>query len=137
MTVVPFLGEHMAQVGQALALTPGQIAALERGELSWTALDDAGDVIGCAGVVKVWQGRYAAWAALSPERSGSHMRALTKAACAFFETLGAGRVELSVREGFEPGHRWADMLGFTLETAAMPRYGADGATHAMYVRIQP
>jgi hypothetical protein len=135
VNVVPFRGEHMERLGSPGALTAAQVDGLERAS-SWTALDSEGEVIACAGVVKIWQGRFAAWAVLSP-KSGPHMRRVTKATRAFLETLGAGRVEMTVRAGFEPGHRWAQMLGFTLETLEMPGYGADGATHAMYVRMKP
>lgn len=134
MNVVAFRREHLGALSEAPALTAGEADGLERA-LAYTALDDAGKPIGCAGVVRVWEGRYAAWAFFGRESEG-HMRRLTKTARAFLDTLDARRIELSVVKGFKQGHQWAKMLGFTLETPEMPGYGVDGATHAMYVRLK-
>lgn len=135
MKVVPFRAEHLGGIeGAEQLLGAEQARALERCS-SWTAL--AGEeVLGCAGVVKIWSGRYVAWSYLSPQRSGRYMRQITRAVRAFIEELDARRIELSVVADFEAGHRWAKMLGFTLETPAMPGFGPNGETHAMYVKVK-
>lgn len=135
MTVVPFRVEHYEQLDAVAkpVLTSGEVVALERAP-SWTAL--AGNqVVACAGVVKMWPGRYTAWAFLG-DASRGYMREITKAVRAFLDMLDARRVELSVELGFKQGHQWARMLGFTLETPVMPAYGVGGEPHAMYVKLK-
>ncbi len=92
-----------------------------------------GDVVFCAGVVPQWPGRYTAWALLS-ENSGPHMTWITRAVRAGLETV-QGRVELTVRVDFPPGQRWAEILGFHVETPLLRKYGPDGEDHIGYVRI--
>ena len=46
-----------------------------------------------------------------------------------------GRVEFTVRADFEKGHRWAKMLGFTVESPLLRAYGPLGEDHVGYVRF--
>jgi hypothetical protein len=42
---------------------------------------------------------------------------------------------MTVRKDFVQGHRWAQMLGFEMETPEMKAYDPQGATHVGYVRF--
>jgi len=46
------------------------------------------------------------------------------------------RVEAYVDFEFEPGHRWARMLGFKLEAPRMKCHRPDGGDSALYARIR-
>lgn len=114
-------------------LTAEQANALEKSS-SWTVLEGDKPVM-MAGVVRLWDGRFQAWAYMG-RYAGPRMRPITKAVLTYLEGLNARRVELSVAVGFAAGHRWAKLLGFELETPRMAGYAPDGADHAMYVRMR-
>jgi hypothetical protein len=118
--------------GGWLRLSPEQIQIIER-HPSWTVIGDEGEPIACGGCVQIWPGRYSAWAYLN-EATGPHMLAITRYALECLATV-KGRLEMTVRTDFEAGHRWARILGFTVETPVMPFYGPEGEAHSMYVRI--
>ena len=99
---------------------------------SWTLVADMLPVA-CGGTVQHWPGRHMAWSYLN-KNTGPHMVAITKAVQAKLKPV-AGRIELTVLHGFEPGHRWARILGFQIETPEMPSYGPNGETHTGYVRF--
>jgi hypothetical protein len=40
-----------------------------------------------------------------------------------------------VHAGFKDGKRWAEALGFSVETPVLRQYGPDGADHVGYLRI--
>lgn len=48
-----------------------------------------------------------------------------------------GRIEMTVRADFTKGQRWAQLLGFSVETPVLKNYGPLGEDHTGYVRIQP
>lgn len=133
--IVPFKRWHMdwleARSPTGIATNEATCAQLET-QYSWTAVLD-GEVIACGGTVEQWPGRHLAWTHLGPH-TAKHMLWLTRAVRSKLKAV-QGRVEMAVRCGFEPGHRWAEMLGFSLETPIMSAYGPDGADHSGYVRI--
>jgi len=81
---------------------------------AWTAMAD-GAPVACGGLVEVWTGRAYAWALLS-ESAGPHMLALTRAIRSGLAQSPFRRVEMAVDAGFDAGRRWAELLGFRLET---------------------
>ena len=91
-----------------------------------------GKIICCAGVVELWQGRASAWALLSGE-AGRSMIGLHRMVEDFLDNCGIRRVEAYVYPDFEPGHRWATMLGF--EREGLMRAFQRGADMVMYARI--
>jgi len=135
--VVPYKAWHLrwlqelgAAEGGGLEFSEMQRWALQK-EIGLTVF--AGEQpVACGGVVKVWQGRYAAWAYL-PQISAAHMLFVTRAALSLLGSV-QGRIEMTVREGFAEGVRWARILGFEYE-ATYPKYGPDGALHFGYVRF--
>jgi hypothetical protein len=99
---------------------------------SWTAVVD-GEIVACAGTILQWAGRHTAWAYMRPE-TGPHMRWITRETRKVLEVV-KGRIEMTVRKDFDAGHRWALLLGFSVETPVMKSYGPFGEDHTMYVRF--
>lgn len=97
-----------------------------------TLIDDS-RVVACAGVIPMWPGRYTAWAHFAYD-AGPYMRTVTRAVKAELDRT-VGRVELTVIQDFDLGHRWAKMLGFEVETPLLKQYGPGGEDHVGYVRI--
>lgn len=85
--------------------------------LAFSAVEE-GEVIGCAGIVKLWEGVGEAWTMLSSEirkRPFFLHRQVKRGLQDFAVLAGFHRVELFVVSGFEAGNRWAISLGFQLE----------------------
>lgn len=136
--IVPYRRWHLAwlqekgpAMGGAADISEEGRSVLEQHK-SWTAVVD-GNPIACGGTVELWSGRHSAWAYLN-ETSAKHMRLITNGAkMALAEAKG--RIEMSVRVDFMPGHKWARMLDFQVETPILHNYGPDGAAHVGYVRF--
>lgn len=133
--IVPFKRWHLewleARSPAGFAFDDSLRSSLET-QNTWTAVLD-GEAIACGGTVMQWPGRHLAWMHLGPH-TAKHMLWLTREVKNKLKTV-QGRVEMSVRYDFEPGHRWATMLGFWLETPRLTAWGPDGADHSGYVRI--
>lgn len=74
-----------------------------------------GQVVACAGGYEQWEGRRLIWAVMGVETS-RHMRQLTKLGRFLLKQYHCRRSECYVDACFPQGFRWAQMLGFTLET---------------------
>lgn len=104
-------------------------------ENSWTGVVD-GKVVVVAGTIQQWPTRHVAWAYIAQKRGVlKHMPWITE------ETIKAldrvkGRVELTVRTDFAPGQRWAERIGFKVETPLLKMYGPEGEDHIGYLRIK-
>lgn len=129
MIAVPFKPEHLsalrvqpAQVMELPSITH-EIAAVISQHDAWTFID-ANEPLLCGGVVP-YQGVGVLWAAVSGQ-VGTRMITLTRMAKRYL-TFNQLRMETGVRIGFEPGCRWAELLGFH-------RDGFDGSDHYRYVR---
>lgn len=135
--VVPFRSWHLAWLGRTLEPGPmpdaGVIASLE-GQRSYTGMVD-GEVIACAGVVTQWATRHTCWALLGPT-APKHIRWITQEVRKVLAAV-PGRIELTVRFDFPAGQKWAEMLGFEVETPCMKNFGPEGEDHVGYVRIRP
>lgn len=137
--VVPFRPWHYAWLANSGSATDRytvkqieSVAAQLQSQNSWTGVID-GEPLVCAGTMKQWEGRHIAWAYLA-QNTGPHMLWITrevKKALAGIE----GRIEFTVRADFAAGHRWAEVLGFEVETLLMQGFGPDGAAHTGYVRF--
>lgn len=138
--LVPFKHWHFDWMQEASSVSDGtSIQTISSASLkpcenmdSWTGVID-GRPIGCAGVVQHWPGRYVSWAYLGLD-TGPHMRWITRCALAGLERT-KGRIEMTVRADFPAGQRWAEMLGFQVETPRLEAYGPEGEDHVGYVRI--
>ena len=140
MRVVKFRPDHMAR----LRLQPSQegfsqyLTDLEYGKAldndwSFTAMD--GDlIIGCAGVVEVWEGRAVAWSLLSAD-SGRHFFGIHRAVDGFLKAAPWRRIEATVDVGFDAGGRWIRMLGFEHE-GRLRGYTPDGRDQELFARVK-
>ncbi len=101
----------------------------------WTLFDGGGEVIACGGFIKQWEGRHLGWMFVT-KRSAKYMVRLTKILLAFIPDI-KGRIDMTVRADFKPGHRWARILGFYIENepGILKEYGPEGEDHIAYVRI--
>lgn len=111
-------------------LSTGLLANLERSN-SWTAVA-VGEPVAVAGTVQQWPGRHVAWAYLG-EDIGPRMLWITRETRKRLADV-KGRIELTVRMDFLPGHRWAEMLGFAVEHPCLKAYGPRGEDHVLYTR---
>jgi hypothetical protein len=103
---------------------------------AWTGFNGTG-VLGFAGLIPHWQGRAVAWCVLGDGVSRRNIVAVHSAVTrgvtdAFSE--GIERIEMTVDADFEAGHRWARLLGFTVE-GRMRRY-FNGRDHFLYARVK-
>lgn len=144
MQILPFELVHLRQ----LHLQPAQawmqpfVDAPEYGAQllrcdSYTAMhNDAPVAIG--GLVTVWPGR-AHLSALISDQFG-HKAAFALLHREVLRRLNASpiaRIEATVDDRFEAGHRWMRLLGFQLETPdGMRGYMPDGRTSYLYARIK-
>lgn len=116
------------------ALTPDVAAVLLDAGPSRSITDDAGNVLLCCGVIPFHQNRVHAWTLLS-HRASRHMPFLVRSVLKFLESLPCRRVEMTIREGFSAGVKWARILGFTPE-GVMRAYAENGDNCILYARIQ-
>jgi hypothetical protein len=141
MIIETFQPEHVqhidVQAEQSLAkqhLTNDHYLQVLAMHESWTGFIH-GKIVGCAGFIEVWPGRHQAWALISATIGPEGMVQFTKAVKRGL-ALKSGRVELVVASEFKAGHRWARLLGFTLETPEpMRRWFPEGGDASLYARI--
>ena len=102
---------------------------------SFTA-EEARGVLAVAAFFTIWPGRVELCALLSELVGPSQMLSLHRATRRLI-SRAPGRIEATVDGRFEEGHRWMQMLGFTLETPnGMKGYLPNGGTSYLYARLQ-
>ncbi len=114
---------HVPENIDSLGLTAGPAVTAFDGEL----------VLLTGGVLPFGQRRGVCWALLSAH-AGRHMTRLHYATERFLSAGNWRRLEATVEEGFKPGCRWLQLLGFEFE-GRMRGYGDDGETHLRYGRV--
>lgn len=140
MIVAPFKREHLdiLELQQAQAWirpmfnTKEYRDAIEGSGPCFTGFHD-GEVLGCAGIVHVWEGRAYAWALMSAI-AGRHFISVFRAISRFLELQSIKRIEAVVQSDFEQGHRMIKMLGFSFE-GELKAYLPNGADCAIYGRV--
>jgi hypothetical protein len=140
MNVIPFRAEHFwaidVQPAQAYVrshVTPEQIKALEK-QNAFTVMDGDKPLV-CFGWVPLYATRASLWAFISAS-AGPHFVGITRIAKRLVEGLAFKRLEMEVDCEFEQGHRWAKMLGFTLEAERLRGFRMDGGDSAIYARVR-
>lgn len=142
LTFLPYRAGHlrvlrpqeMQRADHAVLASPGNAEALEEGFglSAWDGLR----CVGVSGVLPIMPHRAIAWAVLSDEAAPSMMQIIRKVSGAL-DLLPYRRIEMTVREDFKAGHRFARAIGMTLETPKPMRgYGANGDDEMMYSRIR-
>lgn len=139
--IVPMTAEHLAAIelqpaqaaAQAFLSDESYVAALSTAGHAYALLGPSGEVLACAGIIPMWHGRAIAWA-LVGAAAGHRMVELHRAAMRAFDMHPVRRLETTVAAGFEQGHRWARLLGFTRE-CTMRAYAPDGSDCDLYARV--
>lgn len=141
MIVIPFRREHldMIDVQPAQAywrpyIEANDVSALEQHQ-SFTCVE--GDkILMCFGWIEIYPTRAAVWALISGT-CGKHFVGMTRIAKRLISGLPYKRVEIDVDCEFEQGHRWAKMLGFSLEAERLRGHRIDGGDCAIYAKVRP
>lgn len=110
--------------------------ALNEAGKAWTAESDTGEILAVAGITYQWENRGLVWSFIS-EAVGEHFVSFhkeVKRKIAEFQKECI-RLEMTVDVGFSEGHRWAKLLGFSVE-GYMRAYRPDGGDVIMYSRIR-
>lgn len=105
------------------------------GNDSFSAIDDDGTVLACAGVVQMTEGRGVAWAYMS-QNIGHKMTHVTRAVRRYLKLSPLWRIEMHVDCDFDSGHRWARMLGFKMECERMRAFTPDKRDCALYAMVK-
>lgn len=135
MIVAQLTADHLAQIRpqaaqsfeaavQGLAVPPGD---------GWAAVV-AGQTVAAAGLIELWPGRAYAWALLDRD-AGQHMVGIVRAIRSRLDAACLRRIEMAVDAEFKPGARFAELLGFHLESRARA-YFPNGGEGLVYVRIR-
>ena len=141
MEVLRYLPEHMQQMD----LQDGQAylaSFITQEHMDWLTTQESytivheGEVLFIGGLTEPWAGRAQVWAYLG-RTAGKHLRFIHKQVLKFLALYDGMRVETTVDEDFQPGHRWVKMLGFECETPkGMRAYRPEGTTHYLYSRVK-
>lgn len=138
VVVVPFKFEHIVALGEAsgqMLMPPTEAVLLER-HPSFSGLTPDGQVVGCAGVVKIWKGRWQAWAHVSKPLAKQYLYEIIKETRKFLSNLGPGRVEAAVLYGNQDHIRFAKTCGFNrVEAEHMAKYLPDGSAATLVARV--
>jgi len=139
LKIVPFEAEHIqllklqkAQAEMCGIYDPAYGEALENIGHSFTGMVRGHPII-CAGIAKQWEGRGLAWALMS-EECGPHFVQITRSVKRYLDASNWRRLEAQVDVEFARAIRWAEMLGFQVESY-MPKFTEQGRDAFMYVRF--
>jgi hypothetical protein len=127
---LPILQQHGDSEGGFFIHDSMTLKCMEDAPNNWTMLYDDVPLL-CGGTLEQWPGRHSSWAFLN-KHSARHMVAVVREARRIIRRPKC-RVDMTVRLDFLPGHKFAKMLGFRVETAIMDAYGPEGEPHIGYV----
>jgi len=139
--VVPYEAGHLhllqLQDAQAFVHTMinGAHAKALEDPRSFSVVGDDGEVYACGGLTELWTHRALAWSLVS-RHAGRHMLLIHRAIQRYLDASPFRRIEMEVDCEFEAGHRWARMLGFTMECERMRCHGIDGRDNALYAKVK-
>jgi len=137
--IVPFKAAHLGAIRlQEAQMYLSNWVSEEQGEAlaespSYTALED-GIPICAAGVFPIWTGRAMAWSFISNVGPTNFLKC-HRAVKRFLDNCFVQRIEMTVDCDHPEAHRWAKLLGFTMEAERMKNYAPDGHDCALYARV--
>jgi hypothetical protein len=140
MTIVPYQAEHLLAISAQEAqrylgeYTARHAKALEQTHAFTVMVDDK--PVACGGVLDHWQGRHEVWAYIAGNVGPRVFLQIHHAVKRFFDAHSGRRIEAYVDCQFPEGHRWAQALGFELETERLRGYWPNGRDAACYVRVK-
>lgn len=143
MIFVPFDPGHIrqiriqeAQLPDLMKVSPQEVRELARGREAWSGFAD-GRCMGAAGIIDVpgWPNRSIAWAIF-----GQDIRQFMVSGFRFIKNVVDNcprrRVEMTVEYDFKQGHRFAKLLGFTVEAPRMVAYSQHGTDMTLYAKVR-
>lgn len=142
MNIVRFKAEHLQELKlqehqaylSAEVLEPLYGQMIESCGQAFTVFS-SGRVIACGGCVEVWNNRAVLWALISKD-AGRSMVGIHKAVVGYLSASKYKRIEAWVDEGFEPGIRWLELLGFNCETPLPMRgFRPDGGSCFLFSKV--
>lgn len=96
-----------------------------------------GEIIACAGLIKVWENRLLAWALMTENALTPRVfLEIHKASIKLFEFNNDKRIEAYVDLNHKKAHEWIIKLGFELECKEMKRFLPNGSSQALYARVK-
>ena len=136
MRLVPFEPHHLRQMEVQPAQAPfiewmtPEVGEAAAARFSFTGLDDAGTIIGCAGIVETEEGGLGAWATFSTLLT-AHAVAVTRAVRRGLSLYDGQRIEAHVLTGHTKAAAFAERLNFSfVRRMAHP----NGAEIMLYAR---
>lgn len=139
---VPFKHDHLETVSVQpeqewqLEYTSRQDFTVFEDHEAWSMFE-GGKCYGFAGVVRLPEHphRGVAWALVGAD-IGRKMVPAVRFIRKFLDQHPCDRIELVVDCEFKAGHRFANLLGFSLEAPRMVHYGGIGRDMALYARVK-
>jgi RimJ/RimL family protein N-acetyltransferase len=97
-----------------------------------------GRLVGCGGLIEQWRGRALIWGLVAKGLRRHEIGAMLLRLRAEIDRAMTtyNRLECTVLDDFEAGHRFVKALGFVYE-GTMARYDWWGRDHRLYARTQP
>jgi len=102
---IPFQPWHLDMIDTQEAQK--SVITADVGGEAFTLID--GRILACYGAVRIWEGRWMAWAVLS-RYAKDYMLSVTRHVKNVMKKAD-GRLEIIVESDFKEGLRWAKMLG--------------------------
>lgn len=112
-----------------------QKQTLAASPFAFSGIAPDGRVVVCAGVSVLWENRGAAWTVFNPHCRREFL-CIHNAVRRFLESCPLRRIEAAVDYGFERGHRWIKLLGFSVETERAKAYLPSGNDATLYARVR-
>ena len=144
MEIRPFQKEDIKGLETLLTATGSMVSPDEYAEavglsgLAFTGVVE-GKVVGCAGIFPHRTGVGEAWTLMLPSTAKQYSldlhRAVKEHLPQMVEAFGFWRIEANVKAGFVKGYKWAEALGFQLESL-MPLWGPSKETYARFVWLE-
>lgn len=140
--VVKFRPEHLTELMNQNEMehmreffSDSQKQILAASPHAFSGISGDGRVVVCAGVSVLWENRGSAWAVFNPVCRREFL-AIHNAVKRFLSCCPLKRVEAAVDFGFERGHRWIKLLGFSVETERAKAFLPSGNDATLYVRVR-
>lgn len=140
IVVVDFKKEHYFKMTHTEAtkkfmglMKDGQLEALEKTPYSRSFME-GNEVVACAGIIELWEGRGEAWAMLNPKHN-QNMIGLIRWFGSLLDNFPIRRIEAPLVADYEPGIRLAKLLKFKKESGLLKHFFPDGRDAIMYARI--
>lgn len=95
---------------------------------------DGDDVLACAGVIPLWEGRGEAWTLLGANLK-RHFLWIHHRVVGYLEGAQIRRIEANIAADDPAAQQWIEYLGFKFE-GLMPAYWPGGRTAMRYARVK-